>query len=160
MVYYNYYLSTPNMCSCIFAILLLFVFCCCGPVEAADVSQTTGVLAYVIDTSCPDGWTDLAGDGTYRGRLIKGWNANTNLGSQSGTEISNNNMPGHRHPSWSRRLYFGDSQRTSCLNIFASPKMVDDGTEFFLTQSNSAMNDNHPRIQRMFCSLLSHMLEY
>ena len=136
-------------------ILFMITFCCCGPIEAADVSQTTGVLAYVIDTSCPNGWTDLASDGTYRGRLIKGWNSNTNLGAVSGTEISDNNMPVHKHPSWSRRLHFDDSQQTSCLNIFASPKMVDDGSQFFLTQANSAMNDNHPRIQRAFYFLFA-----
>lgn len=116
---------------------------------AVVVTGDSKVLAYVIDSGCPPSWNDLSNDNTYKGRLIKGWNSESNIGSLSGSAISNNNFPVHKHPSWSRRLYFGDSQRTSCLNIFsASPKMVDDGAEFYLTNSNSAMDDRHPRIQR------------
>ena len=116
---------------------------------AAEVTPSSGVLAYVIDTGCPSSWNDLSSDGTYRGRLIKGWNSNSNLGSHSGSAISNNNFPVHKHPSWSRRLHFNDQQRTSCLNLWSeSPKMVDDGAQFYLNEHNSAMDDRHPRIQR------------
>ena len=120
--------------------------------NAADVSSSSGVLAYVIDMACPSGWTDLSYDNTYKGRLIKGWNTNTNLGAHSGSAITDNAMPMHSHPQWSRRLYFNDNQRTSCLGG-STERMVDDGTEFFLNEGNSQMDNRHPGIQRTYFSM-------
>ena len=75
-----------------FVVILLTWFCSCA-VQSADVSESTWVLAYVIDSSCPSGWSDLSYDTTYKGRLIKGWNSPANLGNPIGIGIPNNEMP-------------------------------------------------------------------
>lgn len=117
--------------------------------ESADVNGGTGILAYFLKPNCPTNWQDLSYDASYQGRTIKGWSSTSAVGGTSGNAQVGNNVNSHVHPSWSRRMYFGDSKRTSCLGDCGA-KMVDDGADFYMNQGNSNMEWKNGNIAGTF----------
>jgi hypothetical protein len=119
------------------------------PAHSADVTSTSGVLAYTMESTCPSGWNDLSFDSTYRGRLIKGWNQTSNVGTSHLSASTGNDNLTHVHPSWSRRLAVDDFVRVAPTTA-TTPEALDDNNAIYITEANSTMGSKASGIPSKF----------